>query len=395
MKDALDTVMAWQLRNPGATDPSEAIEAVRQARGELSQTLAKHFLKLTIRPLFQKTKPSNVTDAGRKVTTTVLPKRIGDEESEDVTKPWKSEKDNLSLGLLAWTIRTLDKQSIEKVWPLVIPPVLTLIDDWETKYKSLGASLLTQILAATPPSLLQRTGLGEVFEQALIPCLTYLPPLTPTEECVKLLDAAYPALLQLANVRYPLDAAGAATTKIPSGLLPSSRLRNKALDTLIHQGIFHSYTHASQYPGLLLCLCTHLSSILDTMGLESVKHLNSLIPMLNEVLNNRTLANAPEHQDVLIAAAQAMQSVLRNAWPRINIRRLEVVKGVIGCWLNLASAPKTASGGSTKAVTEELKKVIDIVQRIAESEDAERERWTDEKAKLIETEESLNGLLVP
>ncbi|XPS76761.1 CCA tRNA nucleotidyltransferase [Ascochyta lentis] len=32
MKDALDVVMAWQLRNPSATDPAEAIEAVKKAR---------------------------------------------------------------------------------------------------------------------------------------------------------------------------------------------------------------------------------------------------------------------------------------------------------------------------------------------------------------------------
>lgn len=33
MKDALDVVMAWQLRNPDATDPAEAIEAVKVSQG--------------------------------------------------------------------------------------------------------------------------------------------------------------------------------------------------------------------------------------------------------------------------------------------------------------------------------------------------------------------------
>ncbi|KAL6710275.1 CCA tRNA nucleotidyltransferase, mitochondrial [Coniothyrium glycines] len=37
MKDALDVVMAWQLRNPGETDPGQAIEAVKASRSEKNE----------------------------------------------------------------------------------------------------------------------------------------------------------------------------------------------------------------------------------------------------------------------------------------------------------------------------------------------------------------------
>ncbi|EOD43557.1 putative trna nucleotidyltransferase protein [Neofusicoccum parvum UCRNP2] len=78
MKSALDVVMAWQLRNPGVIDPTEAIEEVRVQRqtedsgsvkqqagkkkGELTSHLASHFLRLTIRPLFMKAQnPATIT----------------------------------------------------------------------------------------------------------------------------------------------------------------------------------------------------------------------------------------------------------------------------------------------------------------------------------------------
>jgi tRNA nucleotidyltransferase (CCA-adding enzyme) len=48
MKDALDVVMAWQLRNPESSDADAAIEAVRASReqqtdSELPSRLASHY----------------------------------------------------------------------------------------------------------------------------------------------------------------------------------------------------------------------------------------------------------------------------------------------------------------------------------------------------------------
>ena len=155
--------------------------------GELTSSLARHFLKLTIRPLFIKAKPSNVTDAGRKVTTTVLPQKMtADSMDDSVNKPWKSGKDGFALDLLKWVVQALDEKLLEVVWPMVVPPVLTLVDDWEVEYKAMGAELLQKVLNVTPPLLLERTGLGEVFEEALMPCLTFLPTITPEDESIEL-----------------------------------------------------------------------------------------------------------------------------------------------------------------------------------------------------------------
>jgi hypothetical protein len=130
MKDALDVVMAWQLRNPHIKDPSEAIEEVKK-HGELTSALASHFLKLTIRPLFVKAKPDNVTEQGRKKEKSELPAKMTSENSDErITKPWKSDKDKFALALLKWIVNSLEEKSTEQVWPLLVPPILTLFDDW-------------------------------------------------------------------------------------------------------------------------------------------------------------------------------------------------------------------------------------------------------------------------
>lgn len=209
MKDALDVVMAWQLRNPGITDPSAAIEEVaatreaqQDSKGELAASLIDHFLRLTIRPLFAKAQTPMVTAQGRKVTREILPKSYSNLDfDEEISKPWK--KDPYVLELLRWSLGALDDATVEQSWPLLIPPILTIVDDRDPTFKALGCELLTLLLHATPPPLLVRTGLGEVMEEAVMPCTAYLPTLTPEEQSYALLGAAYTALFALGDVRYP------------------------------------------------------------------------------------------------------------------------------------------------------------------------------------------------
>jgi tRNA nucleotidyltransferase (CCA-adding enzyme) len=340
MKDALDVVMAWQLRNPGdPTNPEAAIEEVRKKRGELTSALAKHFLKLTIRPFFVKNRPATVTASGRKINPdAILPPKITAESMDDsLTKPWKSAKEAVVLDLLKWVVGALDEGLVHEVWPMVVPPILTLVDDWETKYKRLGAELLRQLLDVTPPDLLVRTGLGEVFEQALMPCLSYLPSLsTPDEaEPLELLSAVYPALLSLANARFPPEEttfASGSTNNALSSLI--YRQRVKFLDSIVRKGILYDYPLSNQYPRITALLFDQLVLLLNALGIESVKHLKYLLPMLTDTLTQRPLAS-PSHTPTLLSAIKALQAIILNCWPRIVEYRGEVLKGVTLSWLNL------------------------------------------------------------
>ena len=80
---------------------------------------------------------------------------------------------------------------------MITPPVLTLIDDGAVKSKIRGCELLRSLLARVPASMWSRTGLGKVFEDALSPALSYLPPLTDESEALPLLRVVYMTLLQL------------------------------------------------------------------------------------------------------------------------------------------------------------------------------------------------------
>jgi len=54
---------------------------------------------------------------------------------------------------------------VEDLWPFLLPPVLTFLDDFEAKNKLAGVSILDALLNKADESLLRRTGVGKVFEK--------------------------------------------------------------------------------------------------------------------------------------------------------------------------------------------------------------------------------------
>lgn len=372
MKDALDVVMAWQLRNPDVKDPAEAIEAVK-THGELTSALTKHFLALTIRPLFAKARLDSVTAAGRKKVGPGLPPKIGS-SNEDEMKPWKQAKECHALDLLGWCVRSLDARTTEQFWPLLVPPILTLLDEWEVRYKIIGARLLHALLLRTTPALLSRTGLGEVFEQALLPCFTYLPELTPVPEFVEIMDAVYPALFTLATTCHPLD-----PSTDPDASPETLRVgRVVCLDTILRKGIFHTYQFCSQYPAILTTTFTHLATCLQLLGIDTVKHLKFVIPMLTESLAHPTMASQPV---TLLAAVKAIQAVVLNAWPRMVEWRGEILKGMCFCWVNL-------HGQKAEAVKKEMQECMQMLKAAL----GDRVEWDAEIRALMEADERVKGL---
>jgi tRNA nucleotidyltransferase (CCA-adding enzyme) len=373
MKDALDVVMRWQLRNPGKKDTAEAIQEVRIAKdqsptpGELTSDLMTYFLQLTIRPLFAKTQTQQVTSQGRKVQTTVLPKKY--ERSQD-EKTWKG-RDSYALGLLRWVIAVADTGLLEKNWHAIVPPLLSMLDDIDTEYKAQGCELLKFLLDKTPPILLKRTGLGEVFEEALMPCLGYLPTLTPEDQSIRLLSAAYPALISLASI---LDHTTPTSSKTTSP-------RVQLLDNLTRKGILMTFTYCPEHAKITTVTTRNLSIILKSLGLECIKHLSFVLPMLSSVLTHPFVTASPS---LLLETIKALQALVLNAWPRIHVYKTEILKCVVVPWIRMVEE----GGDGFGEIKEECRATVQML-RDALGED---EGLEAEVAELSKADSRLEGL---
>lgn len=62
---------------------------------------------------------------------------------------------------------------LEAEWPLVLPPVLSFLDDYSAHNKLTGTTILDKLLPRVESSLLIRTGVGKVIEKVSVRMLAW------------------------------------------------------------------------------------------------------------------------------------------------------------------------------------------------------------------------------
>jgi hypothetical protein len=119
--------------------------------------------------------------------------------------------------------------------------------------------MLSILLHNTSVKLLKQTGLGEVFEDAVMPTLLFLPSLTPVNESLRLLPPAYATLYQLADKRYPDES--------------ERRERLKYFDRIMRHGALQGFHHAHENASIVAVIVEQVGVLIEKMGLHAVKHL--------------------------------------------------------------------------------------------------------------------------
>jgi tRNA nucleotidyltransferase (CCA-adding enzyme) len=376
MKEALDVVMAWQLRNPDSTDAAAAIEAVKASRekqtdSELPSRLASHFLQLTIPPFFPQNKAApNTYEATRQPA------------------PWKEPGAQYVLELLGWSIGALSRKEREANWHLLVPPILRMIDDMDAVWKSKGCRLLGLLLESLcqpssgnelskaankqdPANFLQRTGYHNVFADSLFPLFSYIPTLTPEPEAVPLFKEVLPTLTTLALL-LPEESSKGST-------------RYGLLDKIMREGILAPLFHfpsPSAYPELASALTAHIQVLVGHMGIDSVKHLSNILPLLSTVLQEPFILS---HKALTMSTLKALQAVMLNGWPRIPSYAPLIMMGLCLCWSRCME--DSSALPYVKEVKREIQDTVAMLDAVMQaSEDASK--WEDEKRELTKTSEA-------
>lgn len=143
-------------------------------------------------------------------------------------------------------------------------------------------ALATSLLPKLPQRILEQTGLGDVIEEAIMPITTYLPSLTPTDESVLLLRAAYEALFTLLHARF----SGKATDP----------KRAKMLDKMLRKGVIYAYHHCPENLTIVFPLLDVMGDVIKKMGVQAIKHLK--VRFTQYTLIERavlTMAGRPTH----------------------------------------------------------------------------------------------------
>lgn len=264
-------------------------------------------------------------------------------------------------AILSWTLTALPSETLEPSWPLLIPPILTLIDSPHTPTKTRAIIMVSSLLSRLEESpststLLKRTGLAPVFWDAVEPTLSYLPPLTPTAESLPLLEAAYPCLLALARAREPVNL----------------RARAKLQGVLVREGFLRGLAFGGGHVRVVLVLVKQLAVVYEALGVCGVRHLQAVVPALAEVLASDTV---PE---VLAAAAETLGVVVRVAWVRAGEYVGEALRGVVVCW---------GRSGVAEEVKRALREAVRVLRAVVEVEEGRKERWGELEKGVVEVDE--------
>ncbi|CAI7648714.1 unnamed protein product [Penicillium pancosmium] len=312
--------------------------------------IIERVLREKIRPLFTKTKNPAITSEGRKNLHPVARTRFDGGALDDSTKPWKTT-DVYAPAVLSWIVcqyKPAHKANLEAHFPLLVPAILALIDDNNITYKTKGCDLLSQLLNPIQESgsdILLRTNLVSVFQEAVTACLLSLPSITPEPSSLRLLGAAYPALLALLKATYQL------TSKQPiSQTEKNTQSYIKKLTKILRSNLISSFHHISSstpastnaptsfpHPRLSTFLLSWISTFISELGIHSTKYLQDIIPILYTTLSNPF---GTAHPPLLSAAIATTKTTILAAHPRIWRWRGEILGGLAACWLHVVEERK-------------------------------------------------------
>jgi hypothetical protein len=114
-----------------------------------------------IRPVF-KNKPKKTTPITKK---TIFDK--DDEDSQDTfeNQDWKSKQVDTTSALY-WCALNVSQANLRESLHLFIPPLLTLLNDYDVFYREFGVRFLrVLVIEKCPPKEFRRTGLGPLIYQ--------------------------------------------------------------------------------------------------------------------------------------------------------------------------------------------------------------------------------------
>ncbi|PBL02090.1 hypothetical protein ARMGADRAFT_1071590 [Armillaria gallica] len=293
--------------------------------------LLKRILTHDVKPLFLSTPhPSLNLSTGRKLPRLAGGPMASQDYYEEQT--WKEHPETASLVL--FVVKNIRSEDYEDLWHLVIPSVMSLLDDYEARYKIKGVRIVSEMLHRVPKTLLKRTGVDGLLLSSLNKCLGHL----KDPESPELLRAAISATLSLIL----------RTTE------HGTAQRFDQLCALLGDGIIGTaWVYASDSFEVILATVEALPPLMKALDIGIARYLKALVPQLVHPLYPNSVRPTPVvlQKHSLIA----LVTVINECSPRIGGWKGTILDGVGRCWVALQDVdPSRNDDGAS----EELKDLL-------------------------------------
>ncbi|KAH8830536.1 hypothetical protein DL96DRAFT_950624 [Flagelloscypha sp. PMI_526] len=307
----------------------------------LQNDVVRDILEGKIKPLFQRNlHPYLNATTGRKLSHPAGGREAMFDYQEEQT--WKEHPG--VLNTLSWLVQYLEPHLYEKCWHLLIPPIMTLLDDFDTTYKTRGAETVEKVLANVPRILLQQTGVHMLLSSSLKTCLAFI----ETDSSPRLLRSSIRAQVAL------------------NGLMHSSQSRayfDKTCE-LLGDGIIGSvWTYAYNKPQALLATFDVLPLVVEHLGIGCIRFMKVIVQQLVQplVISVSTPKTMALNKSLQKSSLRALRCVMLQMSPRIQRWKYTILDGICRCWiLEQEISPD-------EELQNELQNTIDLLIRLCPS----------------------------
>ncbi|KAJ3076689.1 hypothetical protein HDU98_001151 [Podochytrium sp. JEL0797] len=280
-----------------------------QTSTPLIQTLvskhAKRILEGAVKPYFQKSYRDPAAERKKGLGKEPKQKRVGEGFENQA---WKCERVEC-VEVFEWVVSNVKDPEMSQIQHLVVPTVLTLMDDYDPRYKAWGVSILrTCVLANLSRSEIRGSGLGDVFFETLRVGLTYHsspPVLRETFQTITLLSCM-------------LEEKGSAK-------------EFSKLSIVMEEGVVRGLgLSIGGKIEIIRIVLESIPGLIEEMGIMTIKYLQPLIQLTCQILQLH-------HQDTptQLTCCRAVQAILDACRPRIGVYRGLILRTCADVWMNM------------------------------------------------------------
>ncbi|KAG2130971.1 uncharacterized protein EDB93DRAFT_945759 [Suillus bovinus] len=246
-------------------------------------------------------------------------------------------------NVLGWCLRNIEASTYESVWHLILPPVMTYLDDFEAPYKLRGVQLVSDLLFRVPPELLKRTGVDGLLFTSLSGTFNHLrDPFTPD-----LIRAAVPTTLHLIDIISPPSPAplpptsgspSQGRTVVKSGSFSANpATRYEHLSTLLGSCLIGTvFLYAYADPEAILAATDMLPLVLVPIGIGAVRWLKALIPQFTHALLPPAVPSPSQPLDVdlrlKVSSLRALCTCIETCAPRMYLWKYNIIDAIGRAW---------------------------------------------------------------
>ncbi|KAK9764804.1 hypothetical protein K7432_007401 [Basidiobolus ranarum] len=225
---------------------------------------------------------------------------------------WKSDCIGAVTGF-KWCLQMTTSSTISHCQELIVPPLLTLVDDFDIRYKTIGVEILDLALSSIDISKLRKLALDQVFYEALTSCLTYRSNATEAE----LLSVSLSTILHLVNQMYPQN----------------TKEWFLKVEEVFLNGIVDGFSLGGDNIAVRSVIIQKIPLFLNTMGPFSIQYLSTLVKELTRTLKLPILDDI-QGKDIHLLTAQSIEALIQIAWPRLDSYCHDLLTAILVVWVN-------------------------------------------------------------